>query len=146
MNSPIYTADLTGSLKLSAEGVWIHDGVPFQNPKLSLLFHRGIVRDAVDGKYYIRLDKQQAAFDYEDTVFFVTSLDDSGNPWKITLADESVEDLNPDSLSMGSENRIHCLVKDGERARFLRNAHQILLTHAIDENHLDICGRRIRVG
>ncbi|MCO6430249.1 MAG: DUF1285 domain-containing protein [Deltaproteobacteria bacterium] len=134
-----YTANLSGSLRLSSNGIWIHEGEPFQNEKLAKLFHRSIVWDAKENRFYLQIGRQRAAFSWEDTVYFVTSVDLSGDP-VITLADETQETLNLSSMICGSDGSIYCTLRSGHRAKFLRNSHQQLIRHAVDDRRLFING------
>lgn len=121
-----YTADLSGSLRLSAEGEWYHNGTKFQNDKLARLFHRSIVWDDATQSYFLQIGRQRAVFDYDDTVFFVVALDESKNPCQITLADGSVQNFNSNSLKLGEKNQFYCTLENGMRARLLRGVHQHL--------------------
>jgi hypothetical protein len=143
MNDAPYLADLSKNLKLSATGEWWHDGRPFENRKLIELFNRSIVWDQNKDRYLLQIGGNQASFEYEDTVYFVTSLHDQNSPWKLALSDQTEELLAPSSLSLGSQNQIYCTVKGSHRARFSRGAHQQLLAHAVDDTSLLLDGKNV---
>ena len=145
MEEAIYTAFLKGSLKLSKTGEWWHNGKPFTNKKLSDYFHKSIFWRENEQDYVIRIGKQQATFDLEDTPFFVLTIDQSVVPWKITLSDGTTEELSPTSLSLGPEDQIYCLVKTTHRARFSRAAHQLLLAHAMSEDEIAVAGKTVKL-
>lgn len=134
----LYTANLTGSLKLSANGEWFHNGLIFKNKRLSKLFHSSIVWDFHSREYFVEIGQQRARFDKIDTAYFVVSIDDTKEPWVLLLADESLETLNPASLSIGPENQIYCTVKGGHKARFNRQAFQTLAQYVIADYQVKI--------
>jgi len=143
MDTPLYTAYMKGSLKLTKLGEWWHDGAPFEHTKLISLFHRSIVWDEEENEYYVQIGKGRASFDCEDTAFFVSVLMDESDPWKVVLADETQEPLQTSTLRLGSEDQMYCTVKDTHRARFKRSAHQTLLQHAISDDSLLINGETV---
>jgi hypothetical protein len=133
-----YTALLEGSLTLTKHGSWVHEGVPFSNPKVSDLFHRSVVWDTERKCPVVRLGAQQATFTCEDTPYFVAALRTDTMPWRIVLAGGSEEPLVPESISIGNEEQFYCRAKGTFRARFMRAAHQSLLEYVVDENTLRI--------
>ena len=141
----MYTAYLKGSLKLSQTGEWWHNGVPFSNPKLIDLFSRSIVWDEELKEYFIQIGQQRASFDCEDTAYFVAALDLEAKPCKILLSDGSSEELLTDTLSLGSEKQIYCVVKGQHLARFSRGAHQVLLQLVSSDAAITIDGKKIKV-
>jgi hypothetical protein len=136
----MYTAYLKGSLKLSKIGEWRHNGEPFQNQKVSDLFLRSVVWDDDAQEYFIQIGAQRASFDCEDTAFFISDLEDGAIPWNVKISDATTEVLKPETLTVGSENQIYCLVHATHRARFSRSAHQALLRHAISETSISVNG------
>lgn len=128
-----YTADLSGSLRLSAEGEWYHNGIKFQREKLIHLFHRSIVWDEDAQRFFLQIGRQRAIFEYDDTVFFVVAIDDAEIPCRIELADGSSQTLKHDSLVLGEQGQFYCTLQNGRRARLLRNVHQYLCSK-ISEN------------
>ncbi|MBX7142976.1 MAG: DUF1285 domain-containing protein [Oligoflexia bacterium] len=145
MTFPIYTALLKGSLKLDRNGKWWHDGKEFQNTKLAKLFHRSIEWQADRNEYLIKIGREQATFDVEDCAYFVVSIDDREIPWRLTFIDDSTQALDPHSLELGTDNQVYTKTTAGHRAKLLRSAHQVLLRHVIDDEHLEACGVRIRL-
>ena len=149
-NQPLYTALLQGSLRLSRQGDWWHNGKPFTNQKVAELFHRSLAWDPSRSAFVIRLGQQQATFDCEDTAYFVLSLVTSCLPWQIALNDGRLLALDPHSLRYGSEGQFYCAVRAAVPdqgveasaplvlARFSRPAHQSLVEHAEDERSLRV--------
>lgn len=150
-----YVAMLKGHLRLAADGTWWHEGRCFQNKHLADLFSRSIVWDQQLQSYFIQLGRQRASFDLDDTAYFVLSVDDSNNPWMLTLSNGNQEILNPSTLKAAKAGQLYCLVhasavldaqnEKKHRARFSRAAHQTVLSHAIDEFSIDISGSRVIV-
>jgi len=138
-----YLADLTKDLKLSATGEWWHKGQPFENRKLIELFNRSIVWDESAKRYLLKIGSNLASFVYEDTAYFVLSLNDKHTPWSLILSDQSEEPLVPSSLTLGEDNQVYCRVKGTHNARFSRAAHQQLLEHVVDEESLLIGDKKI---
>lgn len=143
MDEALYTAYLDGSLLLTERGQWIHNGTPFTNRNLISLFHRSIIWNEEESRYFIRIGKGQATFLCEDTAYFVSGLCDQKSPWEVVLLDGSREHLRSDTLYQGADHQIYCLVKGGHPARFLKNTHQILLEHVLDNQKLLIDGEEI---
>ena len=135
----MYTAYLEGSIRLTEHGVWLHDGEPFQHKRVIDLFNRSIVWDEHDKAYFVQPDeRQRARVHVEDTAYFVRQVQDKESPWKIVLLDGSVEELNPETLSRGSEHQLYCKLNNGHRARFTRKAYQQIVEHAESENSIKV--------
>jgi hypothetical protein len=145
MDETLYTAYLKGVLMLSERGIWHHEGTRFSNQKVSKLFHRSIQWNQDEQQYYVCIGKGRATFDCEDTAYFVSTLNDTTDPWTITLLDDTTEELKPDTLHLGPADQIYCEVKGSHRARFMRNAHQILLEHAVNDDTVHINGEDVRL-
>lgn len=147
-----YTAYLEGSLRLSAEGLWHHNGTPFTNQRVSDLLSRAIEWDEQLQQFFIRLGPQRASFTLDDTPLFVTCLDERCSPWMLTLSNGATQPLVPQSLRVGAAAQLYCLVSirsypSGRLmetwARFTRPVHQQLLEHAVDEQTFLIDGVRV---
>lgn len=141
----MYTAYLKGSLALTSGGEWTHNGKPFENRTIIELFSRSIVWDETDREYYIQIGAQRAQFDCEDCAYFVLGIDEAASPWRVELSDGSSEPLRPETLWLGNQNQIYCLVHGMHRARFGRAAHQRLVAYAQDEETLLIDARPQRL-
>jgi len=142
-----YTAYLEGSLVLTAQGVWVHNGTPFANQRLSELFSRSVVWDSQHNAYTVRIGAQQACFTCEDTPYFVMEFDPG--TLQLRLSNDSHYSLALDSLRVGSSGQFYCrvAVNPGRQdvARFSRPAHQSLLAHAVDDQHLELAGKVIKL-
>lgn len=140
MSLPHYTTYMEGILRLSATGEWWHEGQPFTHPELAKLFHRSIVWDGESKRYVVRIGVGVAHFTYDDTAYFVAEIIENVGDWQVVLFDGSREPLHPETLSVGEENQLYCLVKGGHRARFSRSAHQHLLQYARSDSELEVAG------
>lgn len=116
-------------LRLDRHGRWWHEG--------EIVQHRGLVRainrwlDRLDdGRYIIRLDEHRYAYvDVEDTPYIVVTVthSDDGRLW-IHLSDGEREELDYESLAVGSDHALYCRCKDRRFAsRFSHQAHQLLV-------------------
>lgn len=139
----VYIAQLKGSLELSSEGVWIHNGTPYQNEKLSEMFSRSIIWDEKGGEYLVEIGNQRATFTCHDTAYFVRSIDDNGKDWVLQLSDGTSETLSPTSLEIGANDAIYCIVHQTHKAKFLKSAHQMLAKYVASDNTLNINGQII---
>ena len=130
----IYTAYLKGSLCLSKDGDWFHNGSGFSNQKVIDFFHHHIQWSESDKQYYIAYGKGRAEFDCEDCAYFVLELLDNGSlPLQVRLADQSIEDLDLSSLHVGQQNRLYCKVKQGHAALFKKAPYQRLAQFTVSE-------------
>ncbi|MGB9699510.1 MAG: hypothetical protein ACPL5I_09005 [Thermodesulfobacteriota bacterium] len=130
-------------LRIDKEGRWFFQEEEITHWRTYLLFNRNLIRDE-NGKLKVRIGQEECPVEPEDAPFVVKSLDfnlgPDGELKSITLIlnDESREELNPETLFIGRENVLYCLVrKQTFTARFSRNAYQLLfpfIHHAAEEN------------
>lgn len=111
-------------LKLDKEGEWYHEGIQITHERTKKLFTESITKDK-DGRYLVRIGKEEALVEVEDAPFIVTSAEKSTDGIvKITLNDETNEGLDSKGLWVGEGNVLYCKVKDGQfHARFRRSAY-----------------------
>lgn len=152
-NSSTYTAYLQGSLCLNSEGIWIHEGTPFSNPRLSELFSRSVVWNPELASYVIKIGHQQALFTIEDVPYFADALvwegATSGVPKAVQLAGGCSYPFSLEQLRL-AKNELFYLdlsVNAGrlDCARCSRSLHQILIQHCVSEHEIQFGGRRFRV-
>ncbi len=139
----VYIAQLKGSLELTSEGQWIHNGIQFQNEKLSELFSRSIVWNEITNEYLVEIGNQRATFTCHDTAFFVRAINDTTNPWMLTISDGTQEPLQPETLTLGPNNNVYCTVHKIHRAKLLKSSHQTLAAHVTDDSSVVINGKRV---
>ena len=134
--APQFTAYLNGSLSLTNEGKWIHEGVEFTNQKLIALFHRSIVWDAKERKYILQIGPYRASFKLEGVPYFVNSLDDTTNPWTLSLLHGERVLLLEKELEASPSHEIYCIINGVHRAKFLHGAHETLLSHTVSDTEI----------
>ena len=119
---------------LDKEGRWFHEGVEITHKRTILLFARNLSKGS-EGRYYIRVGKEQAAVEVEDAPFMIRSVTIKENErglisgFLLSLNDGTEEYLDPHTLMILDDNVMYCSVKSGtERARFLRSAYYQICT------------------
>jgi hypothetical protein len=118
-----YTVE-SGKISFRRDGHWYVDDERIDNPRIALLFSRS-VRRAPDGSYFLQVGDEHAPIAVEDTPYVVKSIKgDAHQGFSVVLNDETSEPLDPASLTIGPDNVLYCMVKQGQqRARFLRPAY-----------------------
>ena len=110
-------------LRLDREGQFWLDGRRVENERVQVLFHRGLSADAKTGGLKLTVGGQWAYIEtIDDTGWFVSRAELRPDGCWLTLADESRERLNADTLTMTSETDVYCVLSQNRRARFLRAA------------------------
>ena len=138
----LYEIDLSKDLQLNKHGEWLHQGARISKQSISDYFFRSLKYDPESNTYFLEIGKGRATVEVEDTPFFVLSFDTSTLPWILNLSGETRHPLLPESLFIGNENQIYCLINNGQdRARFSRSAHQTLLHYAVSDDQVIIGGR-----
>ncbi|HTY54617.1 MAG TPA: DUF1285 domain-containing protein [Candidatus Binataceae bacterium] len=114
----------SGKISFRRDGNWYVNDERIDNQRIALLFSRSIQR-APDGHYFLQVGDEHASISVEDTPYAVKSIQgDARQGFSVVLNDESVEPLDPESLTIGADNVLYCKVKQGKfRARFLRPAY-----------------------
>ncbi|MCB0317437.1 MAG: DUF1285 domain-containing protein [Bdellovibrionales bacterium] len=138
----LYKADLTGELKLTKTGEWLHEEKPFSNEKLKQLFFRSIHWSEEEKKFYLKIGKGRADFKYEDTVYFVETIELVVDEIILYISDGTKEKLDFSSLCFGKESQIYCTLKAAFKARFSRSAHQHLLNFTATETSIEVAGKQ----
>jgi len=114
---------------VSKEGKWYHDGVEIIHRPIFLWMIQSLEKTE-DGIFIVHLNNQKCYLEVEDTPLVVVRADlipespGESEHILLTLNDERQEKLDPETLSLSSENILYCLVKNGQiPARFLRHAY-----------------------
>jgi hypothetical protein len=117
------------------EANWFHNGNPIINKAIYQLFYQHVSRDE-KGRYLISMGDELCCLEVEDTLYVVVSAEllssDDDNPerMEILLNDGSRECLVPETLWIGMDNIMYCMVRKGlYPARFLRPAYYMLAQH-----------------
>lgn len=116
-------------IKIDKNGLWYYKGAHmFRKEILSIFFQHLRVDEC--GKYLIELGNERCYLDVEDTAFVVEAVYKTKNPCngleqiEILLNDECCERLEMNSLYIGKENVLYCIIKEGRFiARFSRKSY-----------------------
>jgi hypothetical protein len=114
---------------IDKEGRWYHQGAEIVRRDIIRLFYANMQRNG-RGRYVLYWDGNTCSVDVEDTAFVVRRVDREKTAFFLHLSDDSVEKLSPETLSVGRENVLYCMVKNGRfPARFTRAAYYQLAAH-----------------
>lgn len=121
-------------IRLTADGKWLHGDAEITHERTLDLFFKSVRCEK--GLYFLIGEKKPVPIEVEDVAFFVRGLGrPSKSDYKITLSDGSDEMLDPQTLDVGSENRLYCRVKDGRiKARFDRKVYYDLMKDLVEES------------
>ena len=127
-------------LVIDKEGTWLYNGLPIVNKAIYLFFNQNLEYNQAGDGYQLRVGAEVSPVAVEDTPFVVVdvvlvSVPQQGEAFfKIFLNDETEEELNLESLSVGKDNVLYCAVKSGKfNARFLRPSYYRLTEHMLQE-------------
>ena len=126
-------------ISIDKEGNWFYQGQQIINRQVYLLFSQNLEQDG-RGRYVLRIGEETCPIAVEDTPFVITDIylvsqgEPAKNSFTIRLNDETEEVLNLDTLQVGKDNVLYCVVKGGNfRARFLRPSYYRLAEHIVQE-------------
>lgn len=129
-----WAIDPTRKISFGKDGLWYANDELIQNRRINILFSQ-YLRRTPEGTYEIAIGWDKVTVEIEDTPYVITRV--TGDPvtgFLLRLNDESEEQLDPTSLSIGQEHVLYCRVKEGQHAaRFLRRAYY-QLTEYIQED------------
>jgi hypothetical protein len=129
-----WAIDPTRKIHFGKDGWWYANDERIQNRRINVLFSQYLRRTA-DGTYEIAIGWDKVAVEIEDTAYVVTRVTgDTVAGFTLRLNDESEEQLDPTSLSIGQGHVLYCRVKGGQHtARFLRPAYYQLTAHVQED-------------
>lgn len=118
---------------LTRSGVWLADGVEISHEPTRRLFARSLKKEP-DG-YYLHIGRETKRIEVEDTAYFVLRLDgDLSQGLRLTLNDETQEDLDPQTIHY-RPGRLVCKIKKGqEEAKFLHAPYFDLLKNLQEDD------------
>ncbi len=106
---------------LHENGVWRHEGLDFENPRIIDLFFKS-VGQTEGGTWILEVGPFTYPIAVERTGFFVTGF--SFESGQIILSDHTEELLDASTLVYEPEGKLFCRVKSGAfEARFLKDAY-----------------------
>lgn len=128
-------------LSIDREGRFLHRGEPITHRRtLEVLW--GSLSRAADGRYLVRVGRESAWVRLADAPYAVRGV--AGDPPRLALSDGSQEPLRPETLWLGRDGVLRCLVKGDHRARFTRGA-QVALGLAMEEDRGSPSGFALRL-
>ncbi len=140
-------------IRIDKEGTWHFKGNEMFRKDIVKLFYQNLKRDD-SGRYYIEMENDMASLEVEDTAYVVRAVYRFGSPAEgneriaVLLSDETLEEIDCETLCIGPDNVLYCSVKpDSHPARFLRSSYyQIADLFDYDESRdsffLPLNGRR----
>ena len=136
---------MPGKLVLSRDGCWRHDGDLVTHQGVSSYFNRYLRYSEVHRSYVLEVDGKCVSVEVEDAPYFVLSLHQDEAKFYLSLSNQKEEVLDLNTLSIGVDNSIYCLVQAGQHlARFSRSAYQGLIPYIQEEDgafYLNIAGK-----
>lgn len=105
---------------LSKLGVWFQEGEEITHGRTVKLLHESL-RCKENGSYRVEIGDESVDVICEDVARFVRKID--AKTGMITLLDDSTQLMNPASCSVGAGNIFYCVLKSGEKAKFLSSAY-----------------------
>lgn len=124
---------------IDKDGKWFHKGIEMIHKGIVNEFYRNLTTDPF-GKYIITLGKEKCFVEVEDTPFIITRVefDKAEKSMEaqiiLYLIDDTQENLDPDTLTVGDENILYCLIKKSTfKARFSRAAYYQLASRIKEE-------------
>jgi len=128
-------------LGIDEEGRFLHGGEPITHRRTLEVLWRSLQR-APDGRYLVRVGRESAWVRLADAPYAVRGV--AGEPPRLLLSDGSEEPFRPETLRLGRDGVLRCLVKGDHRARFGRSA-QVALGLAMDEDPASPSGFALRL-
>jgi hypothetical protein len=99
------------TLRLDAEGRFLHDGAPVDHPKLAAALHTWIARHPDDGRYILTNGYDWTYFTVDDVPFFVRSIKAVDGDVILVLSDATEEPLDPATVRVGPRGDLYLQVK-----------------------------------
>ena len=122
---------------IDKEGKWFHKGIEMIHKGIVNEFYRSLATDS-DGEYLIVMGNEKCLVEVEDTPFIITRVEfenaAEGERIVLSLIDDTKENLDPDTLSVGEDNVLYCRIKNNTfKARFSRAAYYQLASRIKEE-------------
>jgi hypothetical protein len=116
-------------IRINKDGVWYYGDEEIFRKEIISLFYENLKQDQA-GRYLIELNDERCYIEVEDTPYIVKSVNKSSSEGGtkeiiyINISDGTIEQLDPDTLSVGKDNVLYCRIREGSRkARFSRAAY-----------------------
>lgn len=126
-------------IRIDKEGVWYYNNAEMIRKDIIMLFAQNLTCDEA-GNYLIKLNNERSPVEVEDTPFVVKKVSFTENTgrdfFSILLSDDSIEELDLNSLSISDANILYCRVKNNKfRARFSRPAYYQLANYITHDDN-----------
>jgi len=114
------------TLRIDAEGRFLHDDTPVEHPKLAAALHTWIARHPDDGRFILTNGYDWTYFKVDDVPFFVRSVRTEGPSAPgaeneqdaiLVLSDGTEEPLDPSTLRLGPRGDLYLVVKREDRVK-----------------------------
>jgi hypothetical protein len=129
-----FESPYSGQIRLDKEGNWFYEDEPITHELTVELFSRSVFKDP-EGGYRLVVEPEWARIIVEDTPYMVRRVRWAHEKAMLILNDKTVEELSPETLWIGKDNVLYCMVKNNEYpARFLRPAYYELLKNLVEKN------------
>lgn len=115
-------------LRLLRDGTWMQDNEVISHERTIRFLHQNLCYE--NDRYKIKYGQEALAVVPDDCGRFIKNIHEDGT---ITLLDERRLPLNPETLEIGSNNVLYCMV-NGERALFLRTAYYEIMLKVQEQN------------
>lgn len=111
------------AIRLREDGHWYHGDYPILHERTVTFLHKNIAVTEY-GEYYLTGEDKPIPIIVEDTPYWVTHVERTIAGYLITLTDGTLELLDPDTLWIGKNKALYCMVKGAYLpAKFFPNAH-----------------------
>ena len=130
-------------IRIDKDGVWYFKGAEMIRKDIVQLFYQHLNRET-SGRYTIEMPNDRCYLDVEDAPFVVKAVYPEETSTDVTairlyLNDETLEELDPNSLRIGEDNILYCSVRENRfDARFSR-ASYYQIANFIKQDHEDNC-------
>jgi hypothetical protein len=141
-------------IRIDKDGVWFYRGQEMFRREIVNLFYEHLKQDDL-GEYLIDLGEDRCYVDVEDAPFVVRSVQTgpvergtSPACLLLSLSDDTLEPLDPETLRIGEDNVMYCRVKCGifktrfSRAAYYQLAERIVYDAVSDRYELHIDHQR----
>ena len=142
------------TIRLDAEGHFLHDGEPVEHPKLAAAMHGWISRHPDDGRYILTNGYDWTYFTVDDAPYVVRALRIAGDDVILLLSDGAEEAWDPSATHVGESGALYTKVKRDIKggpfaAKFTRHAQASLAPVLVDDGGAPAArlhGRVVRIG
>lgn len=120
-------------LRLDTEGRWFHDGDPFEHPRLTELFNRGLDVHPETGEAIVHVGDRWCYVQADDTPFVVVRLerDAPGGPGAL-LNNGERHPLPADALETPDGEIVYAVLTPNRRARIGRGVWNALVDDVVE--------------